>query len=80
MRGIRLDQHTLQIQLPEELLEYSPLMVFARGIAGLSDRHTKGGRIKRDLCQATLKTEPLPTLKSEWASPGFEDKSIGVTP
>ncbi len=49
MQGIRLDQHTLQIQLAEELLEHSPLMVFARGIAGLSDRHAKGGGVQRDL-------------------------------
>jgi hypothetical protein len=43
MERIRLDQHTLQIQLVEELLDYSPLMVFALAIAGLSHRHAKGG-------------------------------------
>ena len=29
--------------------QHRPLMVFADGVAGLADRHTKGGGVKRDL-------------------------------
>jgi hypothetical protein len=32
MQGIRLDQHTLQIQLTEQLLEHCPLVVLAGGV------------------------------------------------
>jgi hypothetical protein len=46
---IRLDQHALKIQFPEKLLEHSPFMVFACGVAGLSDRHAQGGGVERHL-------------------------------
>ena len=49
MEGIRLDQHTLKVELTEQLFEHRPLMVFAGGVAGLADRHTEGGRLQRDL-------------------------------
>jgi hypothetical protein len=46
---IRLDQHTVKIELAEQLFEHRPLMVFAGGVASLADRHTQSGRIQRDL-------------------------------
>ena len=49
MERIRLDQHTLEIQLAEQLPQHRPLVVFAGGVAGLADRHAQGGRIQRDL-------------------------------
>ena len=49
MERIRLDQHTLEIQLAEQPPQHRPLVVFAGGIAGLADRQTDGGRIQRDL-------------------------------
>ncbi len=49
MERIRLNQHTTQIQLPEELLEHCPLMVLARGVAGLSDRHAQCSGVERQL-------------------------------
>jgi hypothetical protein len=49
MQGIRLDQYAAQIQFAEQLPEHRPLVVLAGGIAGLTDRHTKGCRIERDL-------------------------------
>jgi hypothetical protein len=49
MEGIRLDQHTLEIQLAEQLPEHRPLMVFSGGVTGLADRHAQGGRIQRHL-------------------------------
>jgi hypothetical protein len=36
VKGIRLDQHTVQIQLAEQLLEHRPLVIRARGVAGLA--------------------------------------------
>jgi hypothetical protein len=50
MESISLDQDTLEIQLAEELPQHRPLVVVAGGVAGLADRHTKCGRIERDLC------------------------------
>ncbi len=47
MERIRLDQHALEIQLTEELLEHRPLMVFAGGVAGLTDCHAQSS----PLCQ-----------------------------
>ena len=49
MESIRLDEHTLEIQLAEELAQHCPLMVAGCGVAGLADRHTEGGRIQRHL-------------------------------
>jgi hypothetical protein len=43
MEGIRLDQHTVKIQLSEELPQHLSLLVFADGVAGLADRHSQGG-------------------------------------
>ncbi|MCS5697519.1 hypothetical protein NZK32_00460 [Cyanobium sp. FGCU-52] len=42
MEGIRLDQHTLEIQLAEQLPEHRLLMVFSGGVTGLADRHAQG--------------------------------------
>ena len=49
MECVRLDQHTLEIQFAKQLPQNRPLMVFAGGVAGLADRHTKGGGVQRDL-------------------------------
>jgi hypothetical protein len=49
MERIRLDEHTLEIQLAEQLPQHRPLVVCAGGVAGLADRHTEGGRIQREL-------------------------------
>ena len=49
MERVCLDQHTLKIELAEELPQHRPLVVFAGGVAGLADGHTQGGRIQRDL-------------------------------
>jgi hypothetical protein len=53
---IRLDEHTLQIQLPKQLLENSSLVVFTCGIANLGDRHSQGCGVQRhlgDKCRTT---------------------------
>lgn len=39
VQGIFLDQHALEIELTEQLLERCPLAVLAGGVAGLADRH-----------------------------------------
>ena len=49
MERIRLDEHTLEIELPKQLLEHRTLVVFASGVAGLSDRHAQGGGVQRHL-------------------------------
>lgn len=46
MERVRLDQHDLQIQLAEQLAQNGPLVVLACGIAGLADRHAKGGGVE----------------------------------
>ena len=56
MKCIRVGQHTIKIQLAEKLLERCTLMVLARGVAGLCDRHTHGSGVERHLgneCRAT---------------------------
>jgi hypothetical protein len=45
MQGICLDQHALQIQLPKQLPEHRPLVIFSGGIAGLADRHALGSGV-----------------------------------
>jgi hypothetical protein len=47
MERIRLDQLTLEIWLAEQLPQHRPLVVFAHGIAGLTDRHAKGDGVQR---------------------------------
>ena len=49
MERIRLDQHALKVELPQQLLEHGTLMIFSCGVAGLADCHTEGSRIQRDL-------------------------------
>ena len=49
MQSIRLDEHALQIQLAQQLFEYSQLMVFPVGIPGLADRQTQRRRVERYL-------------------------------
>ena len=49
MQRIRLDEHALEIQLAQELLEDGTLMVLTRGVAGLGDRHAQGGGVQRHL-------------------------------
>jgi hypothetical protein len=46
---IRLDEHTLEIQLAKQLLEHSTFVILACGVAGLSDRHTQSSGVKRHL-------------------------------
>ena len=49
MKRVGLDHHTLEIQLAEELPQHGPLMVFAGGVAGLTDRYAQGCRVQRHL-------------------------------
>ena len=49
MERVCLDQHTLKIQLAEQLFEHRPFMVLAGGVASLADRYAQSGRIQRDL-------------------------------
>ena len=49
MERVRLDQHTLEIQLVKELPQHRPLVVLTGGVAGLADRHAQGCRVKRHL-------------------------------
>ena len=49
MERVRPDQHALQIQLAKELPQHRPLLVLTSGVAGLTDRHAKGGGVRRDL-------------------------------
>ena len=49
VQGICLDQHPFQIQLAEELPQHYPLMVFAGGVAGLTDCYAHGCRVQRQL-------------------------------
>ena len=49
MECIRLDEHTLEIQLAKQLLEHSTFVILACGVAGLSDRHTQSSGVKRHL-------------------------------
>ena len=49
VQGIRLDQHPFQIQLAEELPQHGPIMVFAGGVAGLTNRYAQGYRVQRHL-------------------------------
>jgi len=41
VQRICLDQHPLQIELAHQLLEDRPLVVFAGGVAGLTDRNAQ---------------------------------------
>jgi len=43
MERVRLDQHTFAIQLAKQLPQHCPLVVLTGGVAGLTDRHAKGG-------------------------------------
>jgi hypothetical protein len=49
MEGIRLNQHALQIQLPQQLFENCPLVILARCIEALVDGHAQGRGIERHL-------------------------------
>jgi hypothetical protein len=49
MRGIRLDQHALQIQLAKEPAQHRPLVVLTSEVTGLADRHAQGCRVQRHL-------------------------------
>jgi len=49
MERVRLDQHALEIQLAAQLAQNGPLVVFAGGVSGLADRHSKGGGVQRGL-------------------------------
>ena len=49
MQGIRLNEYAAQIQLAEQLPEHRPFMVVPGGVAGLTDGHTQGGGVQRDL-------------------------------
>ena len=49
MERIRLDEHTLEIELPKQLLEHSSFVVLAGRVAGLSDRYTQSSGVKSHL-------------------------------
>ncbi len=49
MQSIRLDQHALKMQFPQQLLEHGTLVILACVVAGLSDRHTQGCLVKGHL-------------------------------
>jgi hypothetical protein len=49
MERVRLDQHTLKIQLAKELPQYRPLVVLTSGVAGLTDRYAQCSGVQRDL-------------------------------
>ena len=49
MERIRLDEYTLEIELPEQLLEHCTLVVVTGGVASLSDGHAQGSGIQRHL-------------------------------
>jgi len=49
VQGICLNQHSIQIQLTEKLPLHRPFVVFAGGVAGLADRHARGGGVERHL-------------------------------
>ncbi len=49
MKRIRLDEHTLEIELTKQPLEDRTLMVVTGGVAGLSDLHTHGCGVQRHL-------------------------------
>ncbi len=49
MQGIRLNEYALKIQLAKELPQHRPFVVLPGGVAGLTDGHTKGGGVQRDL-------------------------------
>ena len=49
MERIRLDEHTLQIELTKQPLEHRTLVVFTCGVASLSDRDTQSCGVQRHL-------------------------------
>jgi hypothetical protein len=49
MECVSLDQHAIEIQLAEQLPQHRPFVVFAGGVAGLTDRHAQRRGIQRDL-------------------------------
>ena len=49
MECVRLDEHTLEIQLAEQLPQHRPLVVFSGGVAGLADGQAQRGGVQRDL-------------------------------
>ena len=49
MERIRLDEHTLQIELTKQPLEYRTLVVITCGVASLSDRDTQSCGVQRHL-------------------------------
>ena len=49
VEGICLDQHTLEIQLTEQLLEFRMLVALVGRVATLSDRQPECGGVQRHL-------------------------------
>jgi len=49
VEGIRLDQHTLKLQLAKELLELRVLVALVGGVAALRDRQAQRCRVQRHL-------------------------------
>jgi hypothetical protein len=58
-------------QLPRQLSELCPLVVFAGGMAGLADRHAQGSEVEHDLGNqrrtvlAVYSIEPLSVMPSQ---------------
>jgi hypothetical protein len=46
---IRLDEHTLEIELTKQLLEHGTLVILSCCVAGLSDRHAQSSGVQRHL-------------------------------
>ncbi len=56
MERVRLDEHTLEIQLAKQLPQHRPLVVFAGGVARLDDGHAQRGGVQSDLSNESRAT------------------------
>ena len=73
MQGIRLNEYALKIQLAKELPQHRPFVVLPGGVAGLTDGHTQGGGVQRDLsneCRAaagSIELRMVLPLHTSWS-------------
>ena len=49
MKRIRLNQHAIEIQLTQKLLENETIIILTRSVADLHDRRTQGRSVQRHL-------------------------------
>ncbi len=80
MQGIRLDQHTLQIQLAKELPQHHLLVVLTGGVAGLTDRHAQGCRDQRVLGNARGAPPTVGSIDTRKVLPSHTNSSRSVAP